>query len=112
MTHHGELDPGAQGDIWGVTAYFNPAAYSNKQVHLRIFSERVRRQGLKLLIIELAFGNALHVVDERLADRVIRVRSNSVLWQKERLLNIALKQLPPECDKVVWLDADILFQNE
>ncbi len=32
-----------------------------------------------------------------------------VLWQKERLLNIGVQQLPDDCDKVAWLDADVLF---
>jgi hypothetical protein len=34
------------------------------------------------------------------------------MWQKERLLNIALKALPSDCDKLVWLDADIIFHND
>ena len=34
-----------------------------------------------------------------------------VLWQKEQLLNIGIEKLPNECDKVCWLDADVLFQN-
>jgi hypothetical protein len=32
-----------------------------------------------------------------------------VLWQKERLLNLALDALPPACEAVAWLDADIVF---
>jgi len=35
-----------------------------------------------------------------------------VMWQKERLLNVALVALPPECQIVVWLDADILFDRD
>jgi hypothetical protein len=31
------------------------------------------------------------------------------LWQKERLLNIAVRHLPPACDAVAWLDCDIIF---
>jgi hypothetical protein len=100
------------GELWGITTYFNPAGYLNKLEHLRLFSERVRKQGLKLLIVELAFGDAPYVLEESLADRIIRVRSNSILWQKERLLNIAIEQLPEVCDKVAWLDADILFEND
>jgi len=33
------------------------------------------------------------------------------MWQKERLLNIALSRLPPDCSKVAWLDCDVLFEN-
>jgi hypothetical protein len=34
------------------------------------------------------------------------------MWQKERLLNLALGALPRECEIVVWLDADILFDRD
>jgi len=32
-----------------------------------------------------------------------------VLWQKERLLNVALRSLPLDCEAVAWLDCDIVF---
>ncbi|MGA2775018.1 MAG: hypothetical protein ABSE81_03020 [Candidatus Omnitrophota bacterium] len=31
------------------------------------------------------------------------------MWQS---LNIGLKHLPPECDKLTWLDCDIIFKND
>jgi hypothetical protein len=33
------------------------------------------------------------------------------MWQKERLLNIAISRLPSECSKLAWLDCDVLFEN-
>jgi hypothetical protein len=33
------------------------------------------------------------------------------MWQKERLLNIALGALPRDCRFVAWVDCDLLFQN-
>jgi hypothetical protein len=35
-----------------------------------------------------------------------------MMWQKEAMLNIALKRLPPECDKITWIDSDIIFEND
>ncbi len=100
------------GELWGITTYFNPAKYANKVEHLRRFSDSARRQGLKLLIVELAFGDEPHVLEEALADRIIRLRTHTVLWHRERLVNLALGELPADCDKVVWLDADILFESD
>jgi hypothetical protein len=34
------------------------------------------------------------------------------MWQKERLLNLALNALPPRCRKVVWMDCDVFFDSE
>ena len=100
------------GDFWGISAVFGPASSPHVLDNLRIFSERVRRQGLPLLIVELAFGDQPFCVPDAVADRLIRLRTNTVLWQKERLLNLALRHLPDECRFVAWLDADVLFENE
>jgi hypothetical protein len=100
------------GELWGITSFFNPARYQNKLENLGLFAERARSQGLKLLVIELAFGDSPFEVPDSLADRVERRRTTSVLWQKERLLNIGADLLPRECDKVAWLDCDLVFEND
>lgn len=99
------------GEMWGITTYFNPAGYLNKRRHLEIFSAHVRDQGLKLMIVELAPPGASHSVTGEVADRIVRVQSDSVMWQKERMLNIGLGRLPDACDKVAWLDCDVLFED-
>jgi hypothetical protein len=34
------------------------------------------------------------------------------MWQKERLINLALDHLPPQCDQLAWVDCDILFESD
>jgi hypothetical protein len=34
------------------------------------------------------------------------------MWQKERLLNLALRALPRSCRKVAWLDCDVVFEAD
>lgn len=99
------------GELWGVVAIFNPAGYRNKVENLERFTDGVRAQGLKLLVVELAFGDTPHEVPDDWAERVVRLRSDSVLWQKERLLNVGVEHLPPACDKVAWVDGDLIFEN-
>lgn len=98
--------------LWGITTYFNPVGYATKLPHLQRFAARVRAQQLPLLVVELAYGDAAFEVPDDAADRVVRVRSDAVLWQRERLVNIGVAQLPAGCDKVLWLDADLLFGND
>lgn len=100
------------GSFWGLTTYFNPAKYNNKIENYRKFRECSKKQGLKLLCVELAFNDDRFELDEKDADILIQVRSKSIMWQKERLLNIGLKNLPKNCDKIAWLDCDIIFQND
>jgi hypothetical protein len=33
------------------------------------------------------------------------------MWQKERLLNLALAAVPPECRTLAWVDADVIFDR-
>ena len=41
-----------------------------------------------------------------------RTSAGNTLWQKERLLNIALENLPNSVEKVMWLDSDLIFLND
>lgn len=100
------------GEFWGITAFFNPAGFKSKIKNYKIFREKSKKQGLKLLTVELAFGNQKFELKKTDADILIQLRSETVMWQKERLLNIGLENLPENCDKFVWLDSDIIFCNE
>jgi len=37
---------------------------------------------------------------------------DEILWQKEALLNIGVQHLPEDCDKVCWVDCDVMFQQD
>lgn len=99
------------GSFWGITTYFNPAGYKNKTTNLERFCEAVRAQGLKLMIVELTFEGQTPVIRDDLADLVVRRHSRSVMFLKENLINIGVAALPADCDKVAWLDGDVLFEN-
>ena len=102
----------ASGEFWGVAAVFGVSVSPRQLENLEIFGRSVRRQGLPLVVAELAFGDAPHRVPDTVADRVLRFRSPDVLWHKERLLNLAVRALPPSCRFVAWLDADVVFEND
>ena len=98
--------------LWAVTAFFNPTNSPRLNANLRLFAERLRAQGVPLLVVELAFHTSPFRVAEGLADRVVQLRTRTVLWHKERLLNLGIARLPRECRYVAWLDGDVLFENE
>ena len=73
------------------------------------FTEQIKATGLPYHFVELRQSWQDFVIP---ADQnTTRVVSDSTLFHKERLLNIALAKLPDEVDKVAWIDADIIFQN-
>ena len=94
-------------DLWAITCYFNPAWYTNRYSNYKVFQERL---GVPLLSTELVYGGVPQL-GERDADRLIQLTGKDVLWQKERLLNVALDALPPSCRFVVWIDCDVVFEN-
>ena len=94
--------------FWAITCYFNPAGYRRRLDNYRIFRQRLK---VPLVAVELSFDKKFQLASGD-ADILVQLHSSAVLWQKERLLNVALKSLPDVCDKVAWLDCDILFESE
>ena len=95
--------------FWCITVIFNPAEYQSRLDNYFIFRDRLTSQNVNLLTIEMTFGNQNFSIPKD--SNVIRLNSNSVMWQKERMINYALSQLPDSCDKVAWLDADLLLPD-
>jgi hypothetical protein len=93
--------------FWAVTAYFNPAGVRRRLPNYRVFR---RRLTIPLLAVEFSPGGAFELSSAD-ADILIQVRDGDVMWQKERLMNLGLAQLPPECDSVAWLDGDLVFER-
>ena len=94
--------------LWAITAYFNPAGYKQRYRNYRVFRERLK---VPLVAVELAYCPEFEL-DPEDAEILIQLRGENVLWQKERLLNVALKALPDACSKVVWVDCDIIFEQD
>jgi hypothetical protein len=94
--------------LWAVTSFFNPSNYKSRLTTYRTFKEHLR---VPLIAVELSYGGRFELQSDD-ADIVVQLVGRDVLWQKERLLNLALRSLPPECDAVAWLDADIIFASD
>jgi len=94
--------------LWGVTCYFNPSGYKSRLTTYRTFKRHLR---IPLIAVELSFNGRFELQTDD-ADIVFHLTGHDVLWQKERLLNIALRALPRECHTVAWLDADVIFESD
>jgi hypothetical protein len=92
-------------DLWAITVYFNPARYERRRANYRVFREHLN---VPLVAVELSFGSDFELSTND-AEILVRLRGGDVMWQKERLLNLALNALPRACTKVAWLDCDIVF---
>jgi hypothetical protein len=95
-------------DLWAITSYFNPVRYRRRLSNFRTFRQRLK---VPLVAVELSYADDFEL-QEPDADILIRLRGGAVLWQKERLLNLALQALPESCRYVAWLDCDVVFGSE
>lgn len=93
--------------LWSISCYFNPCHYKTKYSNYRRFRRHLKTP---LCTIELAYAGT-YELQEGDADLLLQIQGQDILWQKERLLNLALSQLPPDCHAVAWLDADIIFDD-
>jgi hypothetical protein len=96
-------------DFWVITCYFNPARFETKRRNFDAFMAGMQKAGANVLVVESAFGDDPFELEP--GDNVLQLRGTGVMWQKERLLNIAAAQLPASARKIGWFDADILFKE-
>jgi hypothetical protein len=99
----------AAPDLALITCFFNPSGFTSKWRNYERFLAPIRAGGLPLFTIECAFADRAFELPA--ADGHMQVRSGSIMFQKERLLNLVIERLPSEFTKVAWVDADILFTD-
>ena len=93
--------------LWAVTAYYNPAGYRRRLDNFHAFRKNLKAP---LVVVELATEGE-HQLGHELGDIVIRLTGDSHIWQKERLLNIAIASLPRHVKYVAWIDCDVSFET-
>src|SRR5215813_5757567 len=97
-------------DLGVVSCYFNPCRFESKYKNLLRFEQSFLNSGIELVIVECAAEGSEFQLQP--ASHVVRLRARDCLFQKERLLNLAVRYLSPQVTKVAWLDCDILFERE
>lgn len=95
--------------LWVITVYYNPCNYQSRRSTYDKFMYTLKDSNVNVLTIECAFDDDKFSLPND--PRIIKMRSKSLLWQKERLLNIAANLLPDECKYIAWIDCDIVFKN-
>lgn len=98
-------------DTWVVTTYFNPCRYATRYANFVAFLKGMEAVGANVLIVELTEGASEVLPHVGGQVHVLGFNGNAAIWQKERLINLARVRLPPSCTKIVWADADILFED-
>ena len=101
----------ASGPLWAITSYYAFDDPPGGRRRLGVFREFRRRLNAPLVTVELSRDGEFHLGPDD-TDVLVRIQGGALLWQKERLLNLAVEALPAECEVVAWVDGDILFDRE
>jgi hypothetical protein len=91
--------------MWAMTSYYNPVRYRRRLTNYRIFRANLC---VPLITIEFSF-DGLFELSKNDADILIQISGGAVLWQKERLLDIAIKSIPSDVENIAWIDCDAIF---
>jgi hypothetical protein len=94
-------------EFWAITAFFNPMRWRRRLANYRVFRPNLR---IPLVAVELGYGGHFEL-EPNDVDILIQIPGRDVMWQKERLMNVALAAVPPEIDNIACLDCDVILDR-
>jgi len=92
----------------------NPCLYARRYRLLNEFVNRFENEeeNVNLFIVELAYGNQKFYVTKKTNQNHLQIRTQTPLWHKENMVNLAVKYLLPIKYKAfAWIDADVEFDS-
>ena len=91
----------------------NPCLYARRyQLFNKIVNKLNEDNFIRLYVVELAYKNQKFIVTKSNDKHHLQIRTNTPLWHKENMINIAVKKLLPNNYKAfAWIDADIEFES-
>jgi hypothetical protein len=99
-------------DLHVITCIFNPKGYKSRTKLYHEWLIAMKKADVSIHVIECTYPGLEFTTPDDPSIHQIRVKSNSVLWAKENLLNIAVAKLPKNAEYLLITDADIFYQNE
>jgi hypothetical protein len=90
-----------------IACYFNPQNNPYRLEAFNIFYESIKH--LDHRIIECCIGDTPPQLEK--TEFITRISTPNLLWHKESILNLIIKQLPIKYKYIFWLDADVIFTN-
>lgn len=96
-------------DLHVITAVANPSRWRSRYYLFKAFENHMLESGVKLHVVEAAFGERPFVVTNANNPQHVQLRTGHELWLKENLLNIGFSRLPADWKYAAWIDADLTF---
>lgn len=99
------------GPLAVITCHFNFGKFDRPRQNLCRFSRQMETAGIPVYGVELHLEDEIPFTQEW--DNWIQIACGieSVMFQKERLLNIIEKAVPDHHRMLAWIDADVMFMS-
>ena len=88
---------------------FTESIFAKKNLDLFI-NNYAQRANLKIILCEGIYDKELPDYSSKIYKH-LKFKLKNVLWVKENLINIAIKNLPKDAQYIAWSDRDICFLN-
>lgn len=95
-----------KNDICVVLCFFSPMGFKKPIQNIQYNIKLLKTANIPHVVIELLYPNQ----NQNIKNSIV-VRSNTVLFSKENLWNIAERFVPEKYTKLLFLDSDILFDK-
>jgi hypothetical protein len=92
-----------------ISCFFNPQKSIYRINAFNQFYESIKH--LNHHIVECTIGNDIRQLDTS-NKNISHVKTDVLLWHKESLLNKIIKTLPAKYKYILWIDADVIFENK
>jgi len=110
--HYRNADTHLLDGFYVIAMISNPIRFGARYRLYEQFKKHMAVSGVKLITVEVGFGDRKHQVTEVADPNHIQLRTYDELWHKENAINIAVSRLPADWQYVAWIDADIKFLRE
>jgi hypothetical protein len=98
-------------NLYVISVLTNPERYKQRTKLFKEFMGRMKNYGVNHVVVECVQGCRPYEVTDASNPLHIQLTTNSVLWMKENLINIALSRLPANWKYAAWIDGDVDFVN-
>lgn len=94
-----------------ILVYSNPLGLRSRRRLFHLAERHMLDSGVRLTRIECAYGTLPFELEPRSDAGLVRVRAKTLVWNKENLINVAIKRLPSDWHSLAWIDADVVFRS-
>ena len=99
-------------NVWAITTFYKFFNSPYREANYKTFKKNLNDAGVQLAVIEITAPGIKPTLKEGThADKILRLETKSLLWHKERSLNMLSQILPKSCEYIAWFDIDCVLHN-